>query len=175
METLVALLTICAGNSPVPGEFPAQRPVTRSFNVYFDLRLNKRLSKQSWGWWFETLSRPLWRHSKVCKSPQPCSTHMAYYMVGHINITIAETLGMLDGLSIPARGPGMEFRNQICYDTPVFCVASTLKRKCRHFDEIFITSCTGSCHFDNFQCSQWWKFNQNEDIFVSVNINDTLS
>ena len=45
-----------------PGEFPAQRPVTRSFDVYFDLRLNKRLSKQSWGWWFETQSCPLWRH-----------------------------------------------------------------------------------------------------------------
>ena len=43
------------------GEFPAQRAVTRSF-VFFDLRLNKRLSKQSWGWWFETLSHPLWRH-----------------------------------------------------------------------------------------------------------------
>ena len=50
------------GNSPVPGEFPAQRPVTRSFGVFFDLHLNKRLRKQSWGWWFEMLSRPLWRH-----------------------------------------------------------------------------------------------------------------
>ena len=46
----------------VPDEFPAQRPVTRSFDVFFDLRLNKRLSKQSWGWWFETPSRLLWRH-----------------------------------------------------------------------------------------------------------------
>ena len=62
METFSALLTICAGNSTVPGEFPTQRPVTRSFDVFFDLRLNKRLSKQPWGWWFETLSRPLWRH-----------------------------------------------------------------------------------------------------------------
>ena len=44
METFSALLAICAGNSPVPGEFPAQRPVTRSFDVFFDLRLNKRLS-----------------------------------------------------------------------------------------------------------------------------------
>ena len=44
------------------GEFPAQRPATRSFDVLFDLRLNKRLSKQSLGWWFETLPRPLWRH-----------------------------------------------------------------------------------------------------------------
>ena len=50
-----------AGNSPVSGEFPAQRPVTRSFDIFFDLRLNKRLSKPSWGWWFETLSCPLWR------------------------------------------------------------------------------------------------------------------
>ena len=66
METFSALLALCAGNSagnsPVTGEFPAQRPVTRSFVVFFDLRLDKRLSKQSWGWWFETLSRPLWRH-----------------------------------------------------------------------------------------------------------------
>ena len=44
METFSASLAICAGNSPVPGEFPAQRPVTRSFDVFFDLRLNKRLS-----------------------------------------------------------------------------------------------------------------------------------
>ena len=44
----------------------------------------------------------------------------------------------------------------------------SLKRKCRHFDEILITGCTGSCHFDNFQCSQWWKFHQNEDVSVSV-------
>ena len=62
METFSALLAICAENSPVPGEFPAQRPVTRNFDVFFDLRLNKRLSKQWWGWWFETLSHPLWRH-----------------------------------------------------------------------------------------------------------------
>ena len=45
-----------------PGEFPTQRPVTRSFDVFFDIRLNKRLSKQPWGWWFETPSWPLWRH-----------------------------------------------------------------------------------------------------------------
>ena len=47
---------------PVTGEFPQQRPVTRSFDAFFDLRLNKRLSKQSWGWWFETPSFSLWRH-----------------------------------------------------------------------------------------------------------------
>ena len=59
-----------------------------------------------------------------------------------------------------------------CNILPIVNVCQTqmpsLKRKCRHFDEIFITGCTGSCHFDNFQCSQWWKFHQNEDISVSV-------
>ena len=54
METFSALLTIYAGNSPVP--------VTRSFDVFFDLRLNKRLCKQSRRWWFETPSSLLWRH-----------------------------------------------------------------------------------------------------------------
>ena len=48
-----------------PGEFPAQRPVTRSFDVFFDLRPNKRLSKQSWGWWFETPPWSLWRQCNV--------------------------------------------------------------------------------------------------------------
>ena len=62
MEAFPALLAICAGNSPAPGEFPAQRPVTRSFDVFFDLHPNIRLSKQWWGWWFETPSSPLWCH-----------------------------------------------------------------------------------------------------------------
>ena len=65
METLSALLAICAGKSPVTGDFPTQRPVTRSYDVFFDLRLNKRLSKQSWGWWSETPSCPLWRQCNV--------------------------------------------------------------------------------------------------------------
>ena len=65
METFFALLALCAGNSPVTGEFPAQRPVTRSFDVSLDLSLNERLSKQSWGWWFDTPSCPLWRHRNV--------------------------------------------------------------------------------------------------------------
>ena len=44
-----------------PGEFPTQRPVMWGFDVFFDLRLNKRLSKQPWSWWFETPSWSLWR------------------------------------------------------------------------------------------------------------------
>ena len=68
MEAFSALLALCAGNSPVTGEFPAQRPVTRGFDVFFDLRLNKRLSKQWWGWCFEAPWRPLWRHCNAVSS-----------------------------------------------------------------------------------------------------------
>ena len=53
---------LLCGNSSVVGESPTQRPMTRSFDVFFDLRLNKRISKQFWGWLFETPSRSLWRH-----------------------------------------------------------------------------------------------------------------
>ena len=62
METFSALLALCAGKSPVTDEFPSQRPVTRSFDVFFDFRLNKRLSKPSRLRWFEMPSCSLWRH-----------------------------------------------------------------------------------------------------------------
>ena len=67
-ETFSTVLALCVGNSPVTGEFPSQRPVTRSFDAFFDLRLNKRLSKASRRWWFETPSHPLWRHCYVNSS-----------------------------------------------------------------------------------------------------------
>ena len=63
MDIFSALLAICAGNSLVSGEFPAQRAVARSFDVFFYLRLSERLSKHPWGWWLETPSLPLWRHT----------------------------------------------------------------------------------------------------------------
>ena len=91
METFSALLAICAGNSPVPSEFPAQRPVTQSFDVFFDLRLNKWFRKQSWGWWFETLSHPLWRHcNDVLISFRLSPNHLGCQvlsrnLVGHLN------------------------------------------------------------------------------------------
>ena len=45
METFSVLLAICAGNSPVPGEFPAQRPVTRSFGVFLIcVRINGQIN-----------------------------------------------------------------------------------------------------------------------------------
>ena len=66
METFSALLSLCEGNPPVTGGFPPQRPVTRSFDVFFDLRLNKRLSKKSRHRWFETPWLLLWRHCYMC-------------------------------------------------------------------------------------------------------------
>ena len=65
MKIFSALLVLREWNSPVTGEFPSQRPVTRSFDVFFDPRPNKRLSKQSRRLWFETSSRSLWRHCNV--------------------------------------------------------------------------------------------------------------
>ena len=61
----------------VAHRFPTQRSVTRSFDIFFDLRLNKRLSKQSWGWWFETLSFPLWRQYNDSYTPGGCC-YMGY-------------------------------------------------------------------------------------------------
>ena len=71
MEICSALLALCAGNSQVTGEFPSQRPVTQSFDVFFYLRLTKRLSKQSRRRWFETLSCSLWRHCNVVPNSDP--------------------------------------------------------------------------------------------------------
>ena len=62
MKTFSALLALCGGNPPVTGGFPSQRPVTRSFDDFVDLRLNKRLGKQSRRRWFETPLRSFWRH-----------------------------------------------------------------------------------------------------------------
>ena len=63
----VSIQALCVGNSPVTGEFPSQRPVTQSFDIFFELHLNIRLSKQSRRRWFETPLRSLWRHSNVTR------------------------------------------------------------------------------------------------------------
>ena len=91
METFSALLAICAGNSPVPGELPTQRPVTRSFDIYFDLPLNKKLSKQSWGWWLEKLSLLLWRH----RNDTHRDTRIHVYMTNFANVCGVEGTDIL--------------------------------------------------------------------------------
>ena len=60
-----SVTVLCKGNSPVTGGFPLQGSLKRSFDVFFDLRLNKRLSKQSRGRWFEKPSRSLWHHCNM--------------------------------------------------------------------------------------------------------------
>ena len=87
METFSALLTICAGNSPVTGESHTQKPVTRSFDGFFDLRLNKRLSKQSWVWLYEKPSRSLWRH---CNDSNRTNTFLATVIPFHSNKPVAQ-------------------------------------------------------------------------------------
>ena len=71
-KKISALLTLCAGNSPVTGDFPSQRSVTRSFGVSLGLRLNNRLSKQSWRRWFETPLLSLWRHCNADGRQSDC-------------------------------------------------------------------------------------------------------
>ena len=95
METFSALLALCAGNSPVTGEFPAQRPATRSFDVFFDLRLNKRLSKQSWGWWFETPSSSLWHHRNVYQFPEPDTEHDLHYLNNLVSIFLCHEMQVI--------------------------------------------------------------------------------
>ena len=80
IETFSVLLALCLGNSMVTRKFPAQRPVTRSFGVFFDSRLNKRLSKQSR---FETSPRVLWRR---CNDEAKMDTLCNHYQSMGINI-----------------------------------------------------------------------------------------
>ena len=77
------LTALWAGNSPVTVEFPTQRPVTRRFYVFFDLRLIQQLSKQSRRWWFETPSCALWRHCYVwtAKHEFPDSTLLTNFVM----------------------------------------------------------------------------------------------
>ena len=109
METFSALLAICAGNSPVTGEFPTPRPVTRSFDVFFDLRLNERLSKQSWGWWFEMPKRPLWRHRNVtdCRCSEMSILWIGW--VGSFINCVAVRMGLLPDTQNCAMNAGNTF------------------------------------------------------------------
>ena len=90
METFSALLALCAGNPPVTGEFPAQRPVTRGFDIFFDLIPNKRLSKQARCWWFETPSGPLWRHCNV--NPIWSALHVDHFYKAYSIVSRLESL-----------------------------------------------------------------------------------
>ena len=72
----------------------SQRPVTRSFDVFLELFLDKRLSKQSWGWWFETQSRTLWRHCNGWHS-YAARRHISYPSGSLITIKLALRSGLV--------------------------------------------------------------------------------
>ena len=64
METFSMLLTLCARNSLVTGEFP-HKGQWRGALMFSLICAWVILSKQSWGWWFETPSRSSWRHCNL--------------------------------------------------------------------------------------------------------------
>ena len=147
METFSALLAICAGNSPVPGEFPAQRPVTQSFDVFFDLRLNKRLSKQSWGWWFETLSRPLWRQRNGNDRWDVIGVLLSIpWVFVHANIILLSPLWCVD----PGKHKTLQWRHNGCDGVsnhqPQECLINRLfKRRSKKTPKLRATGlCTGN-------------------------------
>ena len=107
-----------------PGEFPTQRPVTQSFDVFFDLRLNKWLSKKSWGWWFQTLSHPISRQCNGCRARicwggatiQHCARRSRNTQRNRIGVTFC-----------PMKAPGLRWgknnrslRHYHCVSVPLF-------------------------------------------------------
>ena len=93
-----------------PGEFPTQRPVTRSFDVFFDLRLNKRLSKQLWGWWFETPSWSLWHQ---CNGWGITYTNANYLQIGPRGIIYLQ-LNMIHATAIFPSGQFDQTQAAVC-------------------------------------------------------------
>ena len=83
---------------------PLTKEVTQSYNVFFDLRLNKRFSKQSRCWWFKTPSRSLWRRCNA-NGASPFLTHWRYYSFA-LNHRIV-LLGILYGILIPVPYVGL--------------------------------------------------------------------
>ena len=82
METFSRFLALCEGNALVTGGFPSQRQVTRSFDVLFDQRLSKRLSKHSTHQWFDTPPRWLWRHCNDWSAQCLTEVHHEYVRNG---------------------------------------------------------------------------------------------
>ena len=116
METFCALLTLRVGSLPVTGEYPSQRPVTRSFDVFFDLRLNKRLSKQSRRRCFETLQRSLWRHCNATLLPSKLDCqwlHVAKMSILKWPTISHEISRYSNGLHIEAETNGRHFADDI--------------------------------------------------------------
>ena len=129
METFSALLTLCAGNSQVTGEIPSQWPVMRSFDVYFDLCLNKRLSKQSWGWWFEMPSCSLWRQCNGWRGC-PCAIQWGWHNP-HVPPIYCYTSSIL------IQSNAVKTQSNVTW----YCI-----HHCRNWGRISISGCTLKSH-----------------------------
>ena len=96
----VYMMTSSNGNilrvtGPLCGEFTGHRWILRTkarkqkFDVFFDLHMKKRLSKQSWGWWFETQLRSLWCH---CNAWTACNCQNHYHLKENIKKKLSEKI-----------------------------------------------------------------------------------
>ena len=165
MWTFSVLLALCAGNSLVTGEFHSQRPVTRSFDVFFDLCLNKRFSTLSKRRWFETPWRSLWHHSNVHCATWRCFIHKAPpYRTTHA----------FYGNSTETISPRSELMLQDICETPDSVTIDKVHKLSQQWNRNFIiltkfSPCTGCTKV--FQFSQQRKFNQNNNISFSPHWN----
>ena len=117
----------CQGNPPVTGGLPSKRPVTRSLDGFFDLCLNKRLSKQSRRRWFAALSRSLWHHCNAQTGPINSHKHL---------------MSVSYQTSFICAWPFERFK------------LGHAEKHCQ-FDNFVVINDTVSCHNDNWLCQQW--------------------
>ena len=177
---IFALLVLCAGNSSVTGEFPSQRPVTWSFDVFFYLRLNKRLSNQSRRPWFETPSRSFWRHCNDLTHSGMVTTKCVHQMGPYLNkcwliinknphrvvfltespynlcAFILSSFGHAGGnWSLPDKmATQITDDNLTCYFASFFSISFHSQWKVRHLHR---THNTYVCNFQHIQSR--WKYN----------------
>ena len=79
-------------------------PVTRSLDVFFDLRMNKRLSKPSRRQWFETPSRSSWHHCNDIIFCWVCNdSYKQAYCVNMISLVISINGVLRRGCSFSTR------------------------------------------------------------------------
>ena len=151
METFSALLAICTGNSPVSGEFPSQRPVTPGFDVFFDLDLNKRLSKQSKRWWFETQYCSLWRHRSVIIMRL---LHIMYIISGRcqeVGIDFLTSGGTAGKLALILLFPGRINKSQVCTSLSIHLSCDELVRHHR------LQGAWRMCTYERHKMMTSWK------------------
>ena len=142
MEILFALLALCAGNSPVTGEFPSQRPVTRIFGVFFNLRLNKR--------WLVTPSHSLWSRQL---SMLPGTLKMVVGFIISVSVSAKYQRNM--DLKVTGIKPQITawkldwqyYQTKLQPSQQTYCI----KKRNEYVEMSFL------CHYSSFLISKLWK------------------